>query len=60
MAYGGFKEHPVTIHRNISVELLPVAHTCFNTLDLPGYPSRQILESKLRLSIAEGRGFGIS
>ncbi|XP_010277573.1 PREDICTED: E3 ubiquitin-protein ligase UPL2-like isoform X2 [Nelumbo nucifera] len=40
---------------------LPSAHTCFNQLDLPEYPSKQHLEEKLLLAIHEaneGFGFG--
>lgn len=32
---------------------LPVAHTCFNRIDIPSYPTKSILESKLRLAITE-------
>lgn len=32
-------------------EYLPVAHTCFNVLDLPRYSSKAILEAKLKLAI---------
>ncbi|XP_025109436.1 probable E3 ubiquitin-protein ligase HERC4 isoform X2 [Pomacea canaliculata] len=38
---------------------LPVAHTCFNLLDLPKYASRQSLEEKLLLAIQHTEGFGI-
>jgi hypothetical protein len=34
---------------------LPVAHTCFNRLDIPEYTSREILEQKLRQAIEESR-----
>ncbi|KAL9315852.1 hypothetical protein ACSQ67_016853 [Phaseolus vulgaris] len=38
---------------------LPSAHTCFNQLDLPEYPSKQHLEERLLLAIHEGNeGFG--
>ncbi|KAG8632786.1 E3 ubiquitin-protein ligase UPL2 isoform X2 [Manihot esculenta] len=40
---------------------LPSAHTCFNQLDLPEYPSKQHLEERLLLAIheaSEGFGFG--
>ena len=39
---------------------LPVAHTCFSTLDLPDYSSREKLETALRVALdfgAEGFGF---
>ncbi|KAI9106855.1 hypothetical protein K1719_022383 [Acacia pycnantha] len=42
-----------------SPEHLPSAHTCFNQLDLPEYPSKQHLEERLLLAIHEGsEGFG--
>ncbi|KAF5739795.1 putative E3 ubiquitin protein ligase upl2 [Tripterygium wilfordii] len=40
---------------------LPSAHTCFNQLDLPEYPSKESLEEKLLVAIHEaneGFGFG--
>ncbi|XP_038983602.1 E3 ubiquitin-protein ligase UPL1-like isoform X2 [Phoenix dactylifera] len=42
-------------------ERLPSAHTCFNQLDLPEYPSKEQLEERLLLAIHEaneGFGFG--
>ncbi|KAK2981039.1 hypothetical protein RJ640_005931 [Escallonia rubra] len=42
-----------------SADHLPSAHTCFNQLDLPEYPSKQHLEERLLLAIHEGNeGFG--
>ncbi|KAG8377396.1 hypothetical protein BUALT_Bualt08G0028700 [Buddleja alternifolia] len=44
-----------------SPDHLPSAHTCFNQLDLPEYPSKQRLEERLLLAIHEaneGFGFG--
>lgn len=38
---------------------LPVAHTCFNLLDLPRYSSRQVMKDKLLLAIQHTEGFGI-
>lgn len=40
-------------------QFLPVAHTCFNLLDLPRYTSRQALQDKLLLAIQHSEGFGI-
>eukprot|EP00736_Rhodelphis_marinus_P000994 Rmarinus@m.16974 len=38
---------------------LASAHTCFNQLDLPEYPSYEVLEERLMFSIREGaEGFG--
>ncbi|CAA2961184.1 E3 ubiquitin- ligase UPL2-like [Olea europaea subsp. europaea] len=43
----------------VSGNHLPSAHTCFNQLDLPEYPSKQHLEERLLVAIHEGNeGFG--
>lgn len=50
----------ITIEKVYDVNCLPVAHTCFNTLDLPEYSTRDILEKKLMTAICEGNNsFGI-
>ncbi|KAL2893072.1 E3 ubiquitin-protein ligase UPL2 [Bienertia sinuspersici] len=44
-----------------SQDHLPSAHTCFNQLDLPEYPSKDHLQERLLLAIheaSEGFGFG--
>ncbi|XP_077537079.1 HECT and RLD domain containing E3 ubiquitin ligase 4 isoform X3 [Haemaphysalis longicornis] len=38
---------------------LPVAHTCFNLLDLPMYSSEAAMREKLRLAIQNAQGFGL-
>ncbi|PPS03508.1 hypothetical protein GOBAR_AA17142 [Gossypium barbadense] len=44
-----------------SPDHLPSAHTCFNQLDLPEYPSKEHLEERLLLAIHEANeGFGFS
>lgn len=35
------------------------AHTCFNRLDLPPYPTPEILYEKLLLAVEETNTFGI-
>ncbi|CAL1147923.1 unnamed protein product, partial [Cladocopium goreaui] len=35
------------IHKAFGPERLPSAHTCFNQLDLPDYPSEEVLREKL-------------
>jgi E3 ubiquitin-protein ligase HERC4 len=40
-------------------ERLPVAHTCFNVLDLPPYPSHELMKQKLLQAINFTSGFGI-
>ena len=50
-----------TIQKLPRSEKLPIAHTCFNTLDLPDYSSIDILRDKLLLAISEcNEGFGIA
>jgi hypothetical protein len=46
--------HPFTIKcvASASVEGLPKAQTCFNTLLLPLYTSREVIEAKLRLAVS--------
>ncbi|XP_022917430.1 E3 ubiquitin-protein ligase HECW2 isoform X5 [Onthophagus taurus] len=38
---------------------LPRAHTCFNRLDLPPYPTSEVLYEKLLLAVEETNTFGI-
>lgn len=40
-------------------EYLPVAHTCFNLLDLPKYTDKEILKSKLIQAIDHYEGFSL-
>ncbi|TNN10325.1 E3 ubiquitin-protein ligase NEDD4-like isoform 1 [Schistosoma japonicum] len=40
-----------------SVDQLPRAHTCFNRLDLPAYPSFEELRCKLIIAIENAEGF---
>ncbi|EAS00266.2 HECT domain ubiquitin transferase (macronuclear) [Tetrahymena thermophila SB210] len=49
------------IHKAYDPKKLPIAHTCFNQLDIPEYPSKEILKKKLLLAISEGKeGFGFA
>ncbi|KAJ1421329.1 HECT, E3 ligase catalytic domain [Sesbania bispinosa] len=66
-AFGGFcalqgisGSQKFQIHKAYgSPDHLPSAHTCFNQLDLPEYPSKQHLEERLLLAIHEANeGFG--
>ena len=47
-----------TIEKSGEINQLPKSHTCFNRIDLPPYPSKEILENKLVLAIEEGMRFG--
>ncbi|KAK6369355.1 putative E3 ubiquitin-protein ligase [Exophiala oligosperma] len=42
-----------------SIERFPIARTCFNTLSLYRYSSRQKLEQKLWTAVTESEGFGL-
>ncbi len=59
--HGGFKAFGFEINKAYEdLENLPVAHTCFNSVDLPEYPNKEILKDKLLKAILEGNlGFGI-
>ncbi|KAK3696531.1 hypothetical protein QZH41_015897 [Actinostola sp. cb2023] len=39
---------------------LPVAHTCFNLLDLPRYPTKEIMKTKLSQAVQYSTGFGLA
>ena len=39
---------------------LPVAHTCFNLLDLPRYPTKEMLKNKLSQAVEYSTGFGLA
>ncbi len=63
--FGGFRDlagsdgpRRFTIERSGDVAALPKAHTCFNRIDLPTYPSKDVLEQKLLYAVEEGMGFG--
>ena len=47
-----------TIEKTGNVDSLPKAHTCFNRIDLPPYPTAEILNAKVTLAIEETMGFG--
>ncbi|KAL8292987.1 hypothetical protein RQP46_000681 [Phenoliferia psychrophenolica] len=47
-----------TLEKSGEVTQLPKSHTCFNRLDLPSYPSFEILEQKLGFAVENTLGFG--
>ena len=49
----------VIIQRTGDPSALPAAHTCYNVLDLPDYPSYDVLLSKLLYAITNTEGFGL-
>jgi len=44
---------------NVGEQYMPVAHTCFNLLDLPSYSDREILRRKLLQAIQHTHGFAL-
>uniref|UniRef100_A0A4W3K454 HECT-type E3 ubiquitin transferase n=1 Tax=Callorhinchus milii TaxID=7868 RepID=A0A4W3K454_CALMI len=44
---------------DVSIDWLPVAHTCFNQLCLPPYQSKKKLKQKLTVAISNAEGFGL-
>ena len=49
-----------TIHLiDAPCENLPKAHTCFNRLDLPPYPSYEKMHEKLTQAVEETCGFAV-
>ena len=58
MPIGGFKAFPIKINELSNLNALPIAHTCFGQIDLPNYPSKDILKEKLLFAINEGAGTG--
>ncbi|KTW26722.1 hypothetical protein T552_02728 [Pneumocystis carinii B80] len=47
-----------TIERAGEITQLPKSHTCFNRVDLPQYPTYEMLVQKLTLAVEETVGFG--
>jgi E3 ubiquitin-protein ligase HUWE1 len=66
--HGGFShlqasgsQQRFTLYRTPSSDLLPLAHTCFNRIDLPEYPTCEILKEKLMIAITLGnKGFSMA
>jgi ubiquitin-protein ligase E3 A len=56
---GGLGKVVITIQKVTDTELFPVSHTCFSTLGLPNYRSKQEMSRKLRYAINETEGFGL-
>lgn len=44
---------------NVEQKYLPVAHTCFNLLDLPKYTTKERMKAKLFQAIQQTEGFGL-
>lgn len=55
----GMKAIKITIQPTNDEKYLPVAHTCFNLLDLPRYRTKERLKYKLLQAIQHTEGFSI-
>ena len=57
---GGLANLRVIIQRDgADSTKLPTSHTCFNTLLLPSYRSKEKLTERLELAILNAEGFGL-
>ena len=55
----GMTSVKICIQKTADVNFLPVAHTCFNLLDLPEYATKEKLRFKLLQAIQCTKGFGL-
>ncbi len=55
----GMTAKKLTIQKTGDSGYLPVAHTCFNLLDLPEYSTKERLRYKLLQAIHGTQGFGL-
>lgn len=55
----GMKGIKITIQPTNDDKFLPVAHTCFNLLDLPRYKTKERLRYKLMQAIQQTQGFSL-
>ncbi|XP_070070832.1 probable E3 ubiquitin-protein ligase HERC3 isoform X1 [Drosophila takahashii] len=55
----GMKALKLTIQPTPDERFLPVAHTCFNMLDLPRYQTKERLKFKLLQAIQQTQGFSL-
>jgi len=46
--------------REDDIMRLPQGHTCFNSLDLPEYPTKELLQERLLFAIKETNAFGMA
>lgn len=57
---GGLANQRCIIQRaGPDTDKLPTSHTCFNTLLLPSYCSKDKMTDRLRLAIMNSEGFGL-
>lgn len=55
----GMKALKIIIQPTTDEKFLPVAHTCFNLLDLPRYSTKERLKYKLLQAIQQTQGFSL-
>lgn len=56
---GGLGDLPFTVQREgPDSENVPSSHTCFNTLLIPEYPTRDKLKAKILVALEHSHGFG--
>jgi E3 ubiquitin-protein ligase HERC4 len=55
----GMKAIKILIQPTTDNKFLPVAHTCFNLLDLPRYQTKEKLKYKLTQAIQQTQGFSL-
>ena len=55
----GMSSVKIAIQKTADTDFLPVAHTCFNLLDLPEYSTKEKLKFKLLQAIQCTKGFGL-
>lgn len=55
----GMKAIKIIIQPGTDDRFLPVAHTCFNLLDLPRYATKEKLRYKLQQAIQQMLGFSL-
>mmetsp|Transcript_4327 Transcript_4327/g.7309 ORF Transcript_4327/g.7309 Transcript_4327/m.7309 type:complete len:410 (-) Transcript_4327:52-1281(-) len=56
----GIEKFSITRIVTSNTNRLPLGHTCFNQLDLPEYPTKEIMREKLMWAIKESSGFGMA
>eukprot|EP01133_Synstelium_polycarpum_P011476 gene11476-13379_t len=57
--YGGLSKIQFSITKQMDSDRLPSAHTCFNALILPCYPTKEKLEDRLLKALNNSEGFGL-
>lgn len=56
---GGLKNLHIVIEKTSDCKLLPVAHTCFNRIEIPNYSDRKLLKTNLLICLENCEGFGL-